>query len=355
MSAALLESRAIKGRVAREAARGWGMKALGDVRWLERLPLLRDRPGAQLIATLAIVAAALALRLLLRPLLSPGLPFITFFPAVIIAGFLLGVRAGALAAVLGGLLGWGFFLRDTPVGGEAGAMPSVLLYGVAAALVLAPSHLMQLATAHLIRERERSRRLAEIRALLFHELQHRVSNNLQVAAGLLALQKTHVEDAAARTALEEAARRIATIGRISRQLYRADGAAQGVRELLEPLCADIVEAGGKRVSVIVSDPDHLTLAPDAAVPVALIVAEALANAIEHGFADRGGGTIEVDCRAQGSGFRIEVRDDGRGLGSGHAAGLGLRIATTLAGQLGARFEMVAGQRGATALLVRPDA
>ncbi len=329
-------------------------RALMDIRWLERLPVLRDRPVVQLLLALAITGAALALRLALLPLLPKGLPFITFFPSVIAAAFLLGVRAGALVAVIGGLLGWGFFLLGDPDAALLGTVPSVLLYAVAATLVLVPFHLMQLAAANLIRERERSHRLAETRALLFHELQHRVSNNLQVAAGLLALQKKHVGDEAARTALDEAVRRIGTIGRISRRLYRPTGEAQDVRELLEPLCADLVEASGKRVSVMVSDPDGLSLPPDAAIPVALIVAEAVANAIEHGFADRDEGAIAVECRAGGGpgGFRIDVRDDGRGLSKGFATGLGLHIATTLATQLGARFEMIPAEPGTVARLMR---
>ena len=37
----------------------------------------------------------------------------------------------------------------------------------------------------------------------------------------------------------------------------------------------------------------LTLEPDAAVPMALIVAEAVVNALEHGFADRDSGAIRI--------------------------------------------------------------
>jgi len=104
-----------------------------------------------------------------------------------------------------------------------------------------------------------------------------------------------------------------------------------------------------------------SLPADAAIPVALIVAEAVANAIEHGFAGRKTGTIAIHCMGGGtSGYRIEIRDDGQGLPEGFAletnAGLGLRIAATLATQLGGRFDLEprrAEGGGAAARLVVP--
>lgn len=326
-------------------------------RWLERLPVAGERPWVQLVATLAICGAALLLRLALGPYLPPGLPFATFFPAVIVAAFLFGARAGALAAILGGLLGWVFFIRDPlSVSPLPGTAPSILLYVLADVLILVLFDWMQAATRSLVRERERGRRLAETRALLFHELQHRVSNNLQVAAGLLALQKRHVADAGAQAALDEAARRIGVIGRISRQLYRPNGETQAMRELLEPLCADVIDASGKQVALTIED-GGMRLEPDAAVPIALIVAEAVANAIEHGFADRDAGAIAVRCLCGTEGFVIEVADDGRGLRPGFAldrdASLGLHIAATLAQQLGAAFALEGGAGGgAVARLTR---
>lgn len=329
-----------------------------DIRWMEDLPVLQDRPWLQLGLTLAITGTALLVRIALGPFLPPGLPYATFFPAVIITSFLLGARPGLLAAILGGILGWLFFIGDplaiSPLPGTA---PSLLLYVVGDALILLLFHWMQVATASLVAQRERNHRLAETRTLLFHELQHRVSNNLQVAAGLLVLQKRHVGDPAAQAALDEAARRIGTIGRISRRLYRPDGEAQDVRALLAALVADVIEANGKPVDLKIEDPDALALAPDAAVPVALIVAEAVANAIEHGLGGREGGRIVIRCLRREQGFAIEIEDDGQGLRPGfditRHASLGLHIAATLAGQLGGRFELEPGDRGARARLVVP--
>jgi two-component sensor histidine kinase len=330
-------------------------QAYGDARWLETLPVLADRPWLQLGLTLAITGAALLLRFALGHVLPPGLPYATFLPAVILCAFLFGVRPGLLAAVLGGILGWEFFIENPLASPLPGTAPSVILYTAACTLILVLFHWMQAATARLVEQREHNHRLAETRTLLFHELQHRVSNNLQVAAGLLSLQKRHVGDPAAQHALDEAVRRIATIGKISRQLYRPNGEAQGVRELFEPLIASVIEANGKPVEVAIEDPHALRLGPDAAVPVALIVAEAVANAIEHGFADRESGAIAIRCVALEPGFAIEIEDNGAGLAQGFEmtrhASLGLHIAATLAGQLGGHFAMEPRPNGTIARLV----
>ena len=50
---------------------------------------------------------------------------------------------------------------------------------------------MQTANHQLAAERETNRSLGDTRELLFRELQHRVSNNLQVAAGLLTMQNRY--------------------------------------------------------------------------------------------------------------------------------------------------------------------
>ena len=330
-----------------------------ETRFLERLPLASDRPVLGVAITLVVVAVAFLLRWFADPFLPSGFPYVTFFPAVIVTSFLFGARLGALSAVLCGLLAWYYFIpeaRSFSVGRPG--LLALLFYVFVVVTDVALIHWMQRANRNLARERELSRTLAETRELLFSELQHRVSNNLQVAAGLLSVQKRQVADVTARAALDEAARRLALIGRISRQLYDAGGATRDMRAFLEPLCADIVEASGRsdvRCTVHVSE--DAPLSPDAAIPLALIVAEAMANAIEHGFRDREGGQIEVHLARHGSDMvRVDVRDDGHGLPEGFTVeasdSLGLKIATMLASQLNGRFDLVQ-ERGTTARLLLP--
>jgi two-component system, sensor histidine kinase PdtaS len=321
----------------------------------ERVPLIRDRPWLALALTLAAVAAATLLRFRVDAWLPSGFPYVTFFPAVILVSFVLGARAGSIAAGLCGLAAWYWFIPPAGFALGQGTVTALVFYLFVVATDIALVHWMQRANAGLARERERSARLAETRELLFSELQHRVSNNLQVAAALLALQKRKVEGEPARAALDEASRRLALIGRISRQLYDAGGEQRSVRAFLEPLCADVVEASGRDdVAWRVEGDGTAPLASERAVPLALIVAEAISNAIEHGFADRGGEIVVALVEGEDM-LEVRVEDNGRGLPPGfdtaRSDSLGLRIATMLATQLNGRFAMAAGERTAAVLRV----
>lgn len=327
-------------------------------RWIEQLPVARDRPVFGSSTMLAIVAAAWLLRDIADPLLPPGFPYVTFFPAVIVTSFLFGIRLGAVSALLCGLLAWYCFIPPAGFGLTSGTAFALAFYVFVVATDLALVHWMQAANRQLAAEREVNRSLADTRELLFRELQHRVSNNLQVAAGLLTMQKRQLTSATEKSALDEAAGRLALIGRISRQLYDPSGAAQPLVSFLTELGMSVVEASGRHdVTITTSGDDRLRLVPDAAIPTALIVAEAVANALEHGFADAKGGRIAVGVeQTPGSGPCITVHDDGRGLppefDAESSTSLGLNIATTLARGQGGRFYLERSE-GTLATLILP--
>ena len=329
-------------------------------RWIEQLPVARDRPVIGSAVTIAIIVAALLLRFVADPLLPSGFPYVTFSPAVIVTSFLFGMRMGSVSALLCGLLAWYYFIP--PGHGFAlthGAGFALVFYVFVVATDLALVHWMQTANSQLARERETNRQLAETRELLFHELQHRVSNNLQVAASLLSLQKRQLADVDARAALDEAGARLALVGRISRQLYEPSGAAQPLVPFLSELCRGVVDASGRSdVSSQVSGDDRLRLKPDAAVPTALIVAEAVANAIEHGFAKGRAGHIAVKVGRDPEGrLEVAVLNDGHDLPADFdlaaSTSLGLRIAETLARGHSGSFRLTPHEGTTAAILTLP--
>jgi K+-sensing histidine kinase KdpD len=62
------------------------------------------------LAAAILVAAASLIRWALGFLGAVLLPFTTYFPAVLFATYLGGLRVGIFAAILGGLIGWGAFM-----------------------------------------------------------------------------------------------------------------------------------------------------------------------------------------------------------------------------------------------------
>jgi two-component sensor histidine kinase len=312
------------------------------------LPLWRKSPIAQTTGTLVLFAISLGVRFIVGGVIPPGFPFVTFFPAVILSGFLFGVRNGAVAGVLCGIAAWWFFIAPTSQYDlTTGGVAAMMLYAFVVVTELCVIYLMQRAHGALVRERARCEALAASRGVMFNELQHRVSNNLQVAAGLLSLQRRRVGDPEAAAALDQATRRLGTIGRISRSLYDPNGAALGLDRLLSQLCNDVLDASGREnVTIAVTTEGVPTIEPDSAIPAALIVAEAVANAIEHGFAEGRGGRIDVRITQTKANLKVSVTDNGRGLPAGFdlskTDSLGLRIATTLARQMNGQFSLSSG-------------
>lgn len=336
-------------------------------RFLERLPLLWEHRGVAYIVAVAVSVVACILRAAVDRWLPPGFPFLTFFPAVIICSFLFGRGPGTATALLCGAFAWYFFIAPLQ-GFRFGAETAValLFYSGVVAVDILLVHWMQQANRRLRDERERSAalalrssQLAERTEILFSELQHRVSNNLQMVGAVLTLQKRGITDPAAALALDNAANKLTLIGRIQRQLYDTSGSQIALDRFLRDLTADVIEAGGKSgITHSVSAPPAVLLPPDALIPLALIMAEAIANAIEHGLAARNVGHIAVDLTQTDAHLRLSVTDDGAGLppafDAGNSSSLGLKIATTLARQLGGSFDVRDAEPvGATSVLTIP--
>lgn len=323
---------------------------------LERLPVLTERRVLAYAMTLGFCIVAWWLRLVLDPLFPPGFPYLTFFPAVILASFLFGRGPGIVAGLLCGILAWYFFIppahsftlsRTTAV--------ALFFYAGVVTVDILLVHWMQSANARLAAERERSARLAEHTETLFEELQHRVSNNLQMVGAMLSLQRRSVADGEAQRAIGEAAAKLQLIGRIQRRLYGSKGEPLALDAFVTALVEDLAASGSKPgIRHVVDAHSALLLPPDRAIPLALIVAEAVANAIEHGFADREEGLILVTVCAEGTRLSLTIRDDGIGVPESfdvsRAESLGLRIARNLAQGMGAELHVAPGRPGTVVTL-----
>lgn len=330
-------------------------------RALEQLPLLpRHRPLAYAIAVL-LSAIAWWIRWTLDPAFPPGFPYLTFFPAVIVTSFLFGPGPGTLSAVICGVLAWYFFIPPVYTFELSGR--TVVALGFYAGVVtvdIGLIHAMQRANRRSARLAAEHRRLAERTELLFSELQHRVSNNIQMVGAMLSLQQRHVVDPTARLVLADASTKLQLIGRIQRQLYSTAGEQVPLDVFLRDLVADLFAADAKPgvVHRIDAEPGIL-LAPEAAIPLALIMAEGIANAMEHGFARRDSGMIVVSLARRAGTIELSVADDGAGLPPGFdldaSDSLGLKVVRGLARQMEARLSIRNRTPAGSVLeLVMPD-
>ena len=171
-----------------------------------------------------------------------------------------------------------------------------------------------LGSAARLRE-ERS--LVRQKDLLLREINHRIKNNLQVIASLINLQADRAPPPQTRRELETIGTRVRALSLVHEQLHPrlAEGAID-LATYLEQLCGNLLAVHGwaARNVRLVRRLQPLTVKADAAVPIELIVNEAVTNSLKHGFPNGRRGTIQIALKGDGpSRACLELSDDGVGL------------------------------------------
>jgi two-component sensor histidine kinase len=306
---------------------------------------------------LAVLAWALALliRYELEGSLPTGFPYLTFFPAILISAYFLGVAPGIAVSVASGLAAWYFFIPPINSFHINGAtVVALVFFGFVAATEIGLTALAQHARRAMLVERQEKEVLAEQRQLMFHELQHRVSNNLATVSGLLKLQRRMVSDDTAGVALDNSVRRIDLVARIMRNLHDPNGQTVDMARFLSETGRDILESAGASDRIMLKiEARPILVRPDVSVPLGLIATELVANTLEHGFPGNISGQIGVrliEASAPGRAI-LQIEDNGIGLPDGfdieETRSLGLSIARQFAKQLGGTLVMERRPKGGT--------
>ncbi|MDO5492580.1 MAG: sensor histidine kinase, partial [Nesterenkonia sp.] len=188
------------------------------------------------------------------------------------------------------------------------------------------------------------------------EIHHRVKNNLQTVSALLRMQSRRMESEDGRSGLARAMRRVETIAIVHDSLSKGLEDSVDVDELMGRqlrLAAEMAESGHRARTVLDGSFGHLP--PDMVTPLALVITEVVANAVEHGFGDDPHrAEIEVVMRvrrrtdaAGRQSLELEIVDDGVGVPEGEwTPGLGLQIVRTLVrGELSGTIEWTAPVTG----------
>ncbi|MHB2210011.1 diguanylate cyclase domain-containing protein [Methylobacterium sp. CM6257] len=129
-----------------------------------RVPITRPDPKAPRYGYAVGVAAVLA-ALAARAILPGGLPFITFYPAVILTAYFCGPGPAVASAILSGLVAWYFVLpSNLPVTGASSNAAALGLYAAVVSINLILIHRMQRSTdANAALAESQQRLLAELR------------------------------------------------------------------------------------------------------------------------------------------------------------------------------------------------
>ena len=227
-----------------------------------------------------------------------------------------------------------------------------------------PIELRQLSRAfadatHALSAHEERLRVAEShQALLIKEIHHRVKNNLQIIASLLNLQANRIRQPEARAEFASARDRVRALATLHRHLY-SDGELHtlNMRSFLIELCGQLFQAigekEGRRIRLEIEAPD-IVMSTDQAVPLALVVTEAVSNAIKYAFPGGRSGVVSVRLAEEVEGIaKLVIQDDGIGIPAGRAEtetgirdGLGIQLIRGFARQLGATLDVLEGEADA---------
>ncbi len=191
------------------------------------------------------------------------------------------------------------------------------------------------------RMEEERNALLEKQSLLLRELTHRTKNHLSMVISLLRLKADRQKDPFAKQDFERAIERIHTIAFLHEHLYNKDAFDRvKVDCYLEDICANLESSLLSESKIaLVRDFEPAELHIDQAVPLGLIVNEAVTNAAKYAFAAGQTGEIRVRFRRRGERGVLTISDNGMGVTS-PKPGVGTRLIKSLAQQIGARLRVM---------------
>ncbi len=194
------------------------------------------------------------------------------------------------------------------------------------------------------RNRVRTNKLLSIKnndnEVLMKEIHHRVKNNLEIIAGLLALQSAQVSDQNTKEAILDSQNRVRSIGIVHEKLYL--GAMPGsieLKEYFKNLGESIFDSFGIHDSIKLNIVmEQLDIDIDTAVPVGLIINELLTNSIKYAFPNNATGKIEISVAKLRNILTLQYSDNGIGkTGEILGTGFGCQLIELLTSQLNGKM------------------
>jgi two-component sensor histidine kinase len=194
---------------------------------------------------------------------------------------------------------------------------------------------------------------------LLKEVHHRVKNNLQIVASLLSLQASRSANQDVVDVLHDTRNRVRSMALLHEVLYRSGNLARiNFAAYVRELCVQLLRSSGSAAArvKVESRVAPIGLALEQAVPCGLIISELISNSLKHGFPGDRGGRVVVELQTDDGGrVVLWVRDDGVGLppvfDPAGASTLGLKLVSSLAGQLGGQLEVGRPREGGAAFSV----
>ncbi len=222
------------------------------------------------------------------------------------------------------------------------------------------THVNEMAAAIASREHELKAGL-EQRDHMLREIHHRVKNNLQMISSLLNLQAGEISSPRIRRFFGDAQNRVLTLSILHRHLYeRSSWSLVDFQQFISDLVRQISVA---RPGIERPNPRYtirapiMAVGPDIAIPVGLIVTEAVGRALNHDFSSVATPEVRIEAHERGEEVELVIEDNGLDpsplipAGVGGRGNFGLTLIRGLAMQLGGDIAIAPRESGGTRIVV----
>ncbi len=192
------------------------------------------------------------------------------------------------------------------------------------------------------------KRVEELRAerdWLLTEIHHRVKNNLQTVISLLSAQSSYSDSEEAQAALRDSQYRMHALSLIHQKMYQEDDLSGinmhwYIQELIGHIRECFLTDGFIRFEL---HTEVIVLDPAQAVPLGLILNEAITNAIKFAFPNKRQGLIAISLALQYNKCNLTITSNGVALPEGYSSNgndtFGLHLIRGLADQLEAVLKL----------------
>jgi two-component sensor histidine kinase len=244
---------------------------------------------------------------------------------------------------------------DYVVKDVSGDFRTLLLHALGSAFAVATTlRAKETAEAEVRAARDRFKALAEERALLMREVNHRVGNSLAIVCSLLRMHASKARRPEVSAALSDAEARIQAVARVHRHLYTSDDIQSVSLDLyLISLIDDLHQSIDGTGEEFTLDADPVEIDPDRAVAAGVLVTELVINAKKHAY-PANKGPIRVGLRAiDADTAELSVEDDGIGSANGASSapeGLGTMIIQAMGVKLGGNIVFDSSDKGTRAMV-----
>lgn len=193
--------------------------------------------------------------------------------------------------------------------------------------------------------------------VLLAEVQHRVKNNLSVIIGLFNLQRDNSSNEETKQAITEAKNRVLSIAMVHERLYKKENLSRiSLKYYISELAREIIRGHPLYDKLAIEEQlEEIDADITKAVPVGLIVNEAITNALKHAFKNIQNPTIKIVLTYHFGVICVKISDNGPGMPENkqhNDKALGLTLIESLAEQLDGNIHY-SNNGGATIKLTFP--